>query len=247
MPYPRFVSRDSPRSGPRVFSTAQGSRLESFGWVEWVLLCGIALIWGSSFLLIEVGLESLEPGTITWVRVTLGFLALTVVPAAREPVDRADYPRVVLLGFVWVVVPFVLFPIAQQHIDSALTGMPNASVPIFSTVIAIVLLRSLPRFHQAAGIVLGLAGTLGCELRPRLREDARAGQRRPPHRRGRVGLGCARWQRLRLERREGRGGSARVSAPPAHTTSRSLSAIQTPWASKIGGVVTMTRPRSKSK
>ena len=98
-----------------MFSTAQGSRLESFGWVEWALLCGIALIWGSSFLLIEIGLESLEPGTITWVRVTLGFLALTVVPAAREPVDRTDYPRVVLLGFVWVVVPFVLFPIAQNH------------------------------------------------------------------------------------------------------------------------------------
>ena len=160
MPYPRFVSQDFPRSGRRVFSTAQGSRLESFGWVEWALLCGIALIWGSSFLLIEIGLESLDPGTITWVRVTLGFLALTVVPAAREPVDRADYPRVVLLGFVWVVVPFVLFPIAQQHIDSALTGMLNASVPIFSTVIAVVLLRSLPRFHQAAGIVLGLAGTV---------------------------------------------------------------------------------------
>ena len=143
-----------------MFSTAQGSRLESFGWVEWALLCGVALIWGSSFLFIEIGLESLEPGTITWVRVTLGFLTLIVVPAAREPVDRADYPRVVLLGFVWVVVPFLLFPIAQQHIDSALTGMLNASVPIFGTVIATVLLRSLPRLRQAAGIVLGLAGTV---------------------------------------------------------------------------------------
>lgn len=32
-----------------------------------------------------------------------------------------------------------------------------------------------------------------------------------------------------------------------YTTSRSLSSIQTPWASNAGGVVTMTRPRSKSK
>ncbi len=74
-----------------MFFTAQGSRLEPFGCVEWALLCGVALIWGSSFLLIEIGLESLEPATITWVRVALGFLVLTVFPAARKPVERADY------------------------------------------------------------------------------------------------------------------------------------------------------------
>ena len=147
-----------------MFSTAQGSKLESFGAAEWALLCGVALIWGSSFLLIEIGLESLEPATITWARVTLGFLALTVAPAARRPVDRADYPRVVLLGFIWVVVPFLLFPIAQQHIDSALTGMLNAATPIFSASIAVVLLRSLPRLRQAAGIALGFAGTVAIGL-----------------------------------------------------------------------------------
>ena len=74
-----------------MFFTAQGSRLEPFGCVEWALLCGVALIWGSSFLLIEIGLDSLEPATITWVRIALGFLVLTVFPAARKPVERADY------------------------------------------------------------------------------------------------------------------------------------------------------------
>ena len=92
-------------------------------------------------------------------RVTLGFLTLIVVPATRVPLDRADYPRVVLLGLIWMVVPSLLFPIAQQHIDSALAGMLNAAVPIFSTLVAMVLLRSLPRFRQAAGVALGFAGT----------------------------------------------------------------------------------------
>ena len=78
--------------------------------------------------------------------------------------ERADYPRVVLLGFIWVVVPFLLFPIAQQHIDSALAGMLNASVPILSAAVAIMLLRSLPRLRQAAGIALGLAGTTSIGL-----------------------------------------------------------------------------------
>ena len=168
------MSQDSPTAGRRrVPSTAQGSRLESFGLIEWALLAGVALIWGSSFLLIEIGLESLAPATITWARATFGFLTLAAVPAARQPVDRADYPRVVLLAFVWLIVPFLLFPIAQQHIDSALTGMLNAATPIFSAAIATVLLRSLPRLRQAAGIALGFAGTVAIGLpAARLSADA---------------------------------------------------------------------------
>ena len=73
-----------------MFFTAQGSRLEPFGCVEWALRADPQRR-GSSFLLIEIGLESLEPATITWVRVALGFLVLTVFPAARKPVERADY------------------------------------------------------------------------------------------------------------------------------------------------------------
>ncbi len=154
----------SPLSGSagrrRVLSTTQGSQLGPFGLVEWALLAGVALIWGSSYLLIEIGLESLAPPTIGWARVTLGFLVLVAVPAARRRIERSDYPRVAVLGFTWVAIPFLLFPIALQHIDSALAGMLNALVPIVSTSIAIVLMRSLPRLRVMAGIVLGFAGAI---------------------------------------------------------------------------------------
>lgn len=143
-----------------VLSTARGSKLGPFGLPEWALLSGVALIWGSSFLLIEIGLESLEPATITWARATLGFLVLTVFPRARRRVDRSDYGRIGLVGIAWVGIPFLMFPIAQQHIDSALAGMLNAIVPIFSASIAMVLMRSLPRVLQAVGIVLGFAGAV---------------------------------------------------------------------------------------
>ena len=135
------------------------------------MLTGVALIWGSSFLLIEIGLESLEPPVITWVRVTLGFLVLAAFPVARRPVDRADYPRIVFLGVTWVVVPFIAFPVAQQHIDSALAGMLNALVPIYSTAITMVLARSLPRVRQAAGILVGFAGAISISL-PAVRDSA---------------------------------------------------------------------------
>ena len=166
------MSQGSRFSGRRrVLSTAQGSKLGPFGLVEWALLSGVALLCGSAFLLIEIGLESLAPPTITWIRVTLGFLVLTAFPAARKKVDRSDYPRVALLGITWVGVPFLLFPIAQQHIDSALAGMLNGMVPIFSASIAMVLMCSLPRIPQAVGITLGVAGAISISL-PVVRESA---------------------------------------------------------------------------
>ena len=147
-----------------LLSTARGSRVGSFGPAEWALLVGSVLTWGSSFLLIEISLESVAPPTITWVRITLGFLVLTLVPVARRPVDRSDYRRVALLGITWLAVPFLIFPIAQQHIDSALAGMLIAMVPIFSTSIATVLMRSLPRLRQAVGIGLGFVGAISIGL-----------------------------------------------------------------------------------
>ena len=156
-----------------VFTAARGSRVGAFGPAEWFLLAGVAIIWGSSFLLIEISLESVAPMTITWARIMLGFLVLVAVPAARKPVERTDYRRIGVLGVTWVCIPFLMFPIAQQHIDSALAGMLNAVVPIFSTSIAIVLSRSLPRIPQAVGIVLGFVGAISVSI-PAARDSSAA-------------------------------------------------------------------------
>ena len=70
---------------PVVLRSAEGSRPGAFGPAEWGLLAGVALIWGSSFVLIAYALESFSPGLITFGRLCLGFLALALFPAARSP------------------------------------------------------------------------------------------------------------------------------------------------------------------
>jgi drug/metabolite transporter (DMT)-like permease len=147
-------------SRSRLISTGAGSHTEAFAPLDWALLSGIALVWGASFLFIEIGLEAFSPGLITWLRITLGFLTLRMFPRARTPVDRDGWPRLILLSFTWVSVPFLLFPLAQQHVDSALAGMLNALVPIFAALIAAVLLRRMPGPYQAAGLVIGVTGAV---------------------------------------------------------------------------------------
>src|SRR5690606_3236896 len=87
-------------------------------------------------------------------------LALAVFPRARRPVAREDLPRVALLGVVWMGIPLILFPIAQQWIDSSVAGMINAAVPILTAVWSMVLLRRLPGVLQRWGLVVGFAGIL---------------------------------------------------------------------------------------
>ena len=166
------MSWGSRRSGRRtVFSTAPGTQLGPFGLVEWALFTGVALIWGSSYLLIDISLDALSPPAITWVRVVFGLGVLAAFPVARRPVDRGGWRRILVLAMTWNTIPFILFPVAQQHIDSALAGMLNAPIPIYSALIAVVLLRRLPRFPQAAGVALGLVGAIGIGL-PAVRESA---------------------------------------------------------------------------
>ena len=159
------MSSASGRSGrPPIFSTAHGSQPGAFGPVEWALLAGIALIWGSSYLLIDIGLDSLEPAVVTWVRLTLGFMVMSSLPATRRAVDREDWRRITVLALVWTSFPFLLSPISQQHIDSALAGMINSLIPIFAASIAMVFLRTLPGVRQASGLLLGLVGAISLGL-----------------------------------------------------------------------------------
>jgi drug/metabolite transporter (DMT)-like permease len=131
---------------------------EPFAAVDWLLIAAIGLIWGSSFLLIKIGLEAFHPGFITWARVGLGALALALIPAARRPIQREDWPRILQLGLVWVAIPFTLFPLAEEHINSAITGLLNGANPFFGGLIGALWFNRTPRGPQRWGIAVGFVG-----------------------------------------------------------------------------------------
>ncbi len=145
---------------PRFFSTAEGTFSTAFGPVEWALLVSVALIWGSSFLWIEVGLEGLRPGVIAASRLLLGAAALLCFPQARKPVHRSDLGRIALMGILWMGIPLVLFPMAQQWIDSSVAGMINGAVPLTTAAWATLLLGRLPGPSQRLGLLVGFVGVV---------------------------------------------------------------------------------------
>ena len=129
-----------------------------YGLSEYGYMLGSSGIWGASFVLIAMSLEHFRPGVVTFVRIAVGALTLSFFPGARTPVDRADRGRIVLLAVLWLAFPMTLYPIAQQHISSGLTGMLGASIPVFTALVTVAVHGQLPARIHAVGIAVGGAG-----------------------------------------------------------------------------------------
>lgn len=132
---------------------------------DWVTLVAVALMWGSSYLFIKIGLEDFPPATVAWLRVAFGAVALTLLPAARAPLRHpGDWRLVATLGVVWMAVPFVLYTLAQQHIASALAGMINGAAPLFTAAVAALWWRRSPDGRLLVGLAIGFAGVVALGL-----------------------------------------------------------------------------------
>ncbi len=143
-----------------MFAASAAQNTDTFDVRDWALFFGISTIWGSSFLLIAFALEGLTPGMVTFARVGLGAATLWAIRSTRPSarIAREDRPRLLLLSLLWVAIPFTLFPVAQEHINSAVAGLLNGATPIFVAVVSTVLLRTAPRRVQIAGLTLGFVG-----------------------------------------------------------------------------------------
>jgi drug/metabolite transporter (DMT)-like permease len=125
---------------------------------DWGRMAIVAVLWGCSFLFIDIGVDHLAPEVVAFARIALGAATLAVFPSARRAVPRRAWGWVALLGVTWMAIPFVLFPVAEQWIDSSLAGMINGSAPLFTALVAALAMGRLPSSRTAAGLAIGFAG-----------------------------------------------------------------------------------------
>ncbi|MBI1337459.1 MAG: EamA family transporter [Phycisphaera sp.] len=131
-----------------------------------VLFIAVCLIWGTSFLLMKIGLTVFGPTQVGLWRVGMGALALGAIWAGmrrRWPFDRRDAGRLLLISVIGYAMPFCLQPYIVRVVDaqaghgSAFAGMMPSFVPIVTAVVSLPLLGVLPTRRQ----VMGLIGALG--------------------------------------------------------------------------------------
>ena len=129
-----------------------------FASADWLLVATPGLIWGASFLFMAEGLKSIGPAGIAFVRLFIGWATLAFVPSARKRGERTGWPAIALLGILWFAFPLSMFPFAEQRVTSALTGMLNAAIPLFTAVVATAIAGRLPERRVIVGLTIGLAG-----------------------------------------------------------------------------------------
>jgi drug/metabolite transporter (DMT)-like permease len=98
------------------------------------------------------------PNGVTFTRILVGFLTLSFFSGSRRAVSRDDWPGIALVGVLWMAFPLSMFPYAEQRVSSALTGMLNGAVPLFTAIVAAGMARRWPSRSIALGLGVGLAG-----------------------------------------------------------------------------------------
>lgn len=133
--------------------------------VPWqAMFATLAVIWGASFLLIMVGLRLFHPLQISTLRIFCGALVLTVIAAAtrvRLPREIGTWAHCAASGSLLGAIPFSLFAVSEERITSALAGIGNATTPVVTVLLSLVLLRGQPPSRrQRVGVGLGFLGVL---------------------------------------------------------------------------------------
>jgi drug/metabolite transporter (DMT)-like permease len=132
--------------------------------VVWTLFIALGFFWGSSYLWIKIGLESVPPLTLIAGRLVLASVFLwAVVLLTREPLPRSprQYGHLFAMALINIVVPFILIAFGERSIDSALASILNATVPLFVIVLAPMFLPEEGiTWPKVAGLAIGFAGVI---------------------------------------------------------------------------------------
>jgi drug/metabolite transporter (DMT)-like permease len=130
-------------------------------WFVFLLLGGI---WSSSFLWIKIAVQEIGPITLVAFRVLFGLLfTLIVVFFQRTHLPRTfkEWFPILLLGISNVAIPFFLISWGEQSIDSAVAAILDATVPLFTIVIAHVALHDdKMTVQKVLGLLIGFAGVV---------------------------------------------------------------------------------------
>jgi drug/metabolite transporter (DMT)-like permease len=124
----------------------------------------LALIWGSSFLLIKIAVGGVSPTQLVVGRLVAGagvLLVILTVTGGSLPRGRALWGHLALMSVVANIIPFFLFGWGEMRVTSGMAGILNGSTPLFTLAAA---LAALPEerwsAQRTAGLLLGFVGVV---------------------------------------------------------------------------------------
>jgi drug/metabolite transporter (DMT)-like permease len=131
---------------------------------DYGLLAVLGAVWGSSFLLIKLAVETIPPLTVATGRVAVGALTLAAIIAVRRlswPKTPRTWLLLAIMGVVGNIVPFTLISWGEVYIDSGLAAILMSTVPLATVLLAPRFVRDEPiTAAKLIGVLVGMVGVI---------------------------------------------------------------------------------------
>jgi len=128
---------------------------------NYLILLFLAIVWGSSFILMKRGLDIFTYTQVATLRLFIAFLSLLpFIVRAFKKVDKKHWFAIIITAFLGNGIPAFLFTKAQTHLESSFVGILNSLTPLFTLLFGIYFFKSKPRKINIIGIIVGLSGAV---------------------------------------------------------------------------------------
>ena len=132
-----------------------------FNLINFAILIGLSIVWGSSFILIKKALIAFSPEQVASLRISISALAfLPVVLWNWKKIDWSKWKWLLVVGSTGSAIPAFLFSNAQTQLSSTIAGILNSLSPLFTLTFGILLFGAAVIKRKVAGVLLGLLGAI---------------------------------------------------------------------------------------
>ncbi|MFA5417261.1 MAG: DMT family transporter [Bacteroidales bacterium] len=129
---------------------------------SWIILVGLVLTWGSSFILIKKSLLYFSGVEVGLLRIGITFLFLSPLALQRiRKISRTTAIKLFFTGLIGSFIPAFMFAIAQTGINSSLAGTLNSLTPLFTLILGLLFFKQKAKWYNVVGVMIGLVGALG--------------------------------------------------------------------------------------
>ena len=128
--------------------------------LKWVYLVVLALVWGSSFILIKKGLIGLTALQLGSLRILFAAIFLMIIGfRSLAKIPKFKWKYIALTSMFGTFIPAYLFAIAQTQIDSSVSSILNSLTPLNTLILGALVFGLQFKRNQIFGILIGLAGS----------------------------------------------------------------------------------------
>lgn len=129
---------------------------------KWYLLAFLGCVWGSSFILMQLGLKgvnSVQMGSLRILFAGFFLIAVGYKQIAKIPLHKWKY--IVITSLFGTFLPVYLFAVALSKIDGSVSSILNSLTPLNTLIFGLLFFGLSVQRRQVFGVILGF---LGCVL-----------------------------------------------------------------------------------